>query len=77
MFLAHVDSEAAPGDSLYSADVDGQATGMVVNVAPALEGGFDLLAVIRVESVTSSTIHLKALDGPALTLKALPYNLPE
>jgi len=77
MFLAHVDSEAAPGDSLYSADMDGQATGMVVNVAPSVEGGVDLLAVMQVESAKSSTMHLKALDGPALTLKALPYSMPE
>ncbi len=27
MFLAHVDAEAAPGDNLYSADFEGQATG--------------------------------------------------
>ncbi len=77
MFLAHVDSEAAPGDSLYSADMDGQATGMVVNVAPSVEGGVDLLAVMQVESAKSSTMHLKALDGPTLTLKTLPYSLPE
>ena len=77
MFLAHVDVAATPGDSLYSADMDGQATGMVVNVAPAAEGGFDLLAVMQVESAKSSQMHLKGLDGPALTLKSLPYSLPE
>ena len=77
MFLAHVDSEAAPGDSLYSADMEGQATGMVVNTAPAPGGGYDLLAVMQVESAKSSTMHLKALDGAALVLKPLPYPLPE
>ena len=77
MFLAHAEVEAAPGDSLYSVDMDGQATGTVVNVAPAAEGGFDLLAVMQVESAKSSQMHLKALDGPALTLKSLPYSLPE
>ena len=77
MFLAHTEGEAVPGDSLYSADMDGQATGMVVNVAPAPEGGFDLLAVIQVESAKSSRMHLKALDGAALILKPLPYSLPE
>lgn len=76
MFLAHVDDEASPGDSLYSADADGQATGMVVNAAPAVEGGFDLLAVMRLESAKSA-MHLKSLDGPPLTLKNLPYTLPE
>jgi folate-binding protein YgfZ len=77
MFLAHVDAAAAPGDSLYSADMDGQATGMVVNAAPAAAGGFDLLAVMQVESANTSTMHLKALDGAALTLKPLPYAMPE
>ena len=77
MFLAHVDSDAAPGDSLYSADMDGQVTGMVVNTAPAAEGGFDVLAVMQMESAKSSTMHLKALDGAPLVLKPLPYSLPE
>ena len=34
-----VDAEAAPGDSLYSADIEGQATGTVVNAASAPAGG--------------------------------------
>jgi len=77
MFLAHVDVEAVPGDSLYSADMEGQATGMVVNVAPASKGGFDLLVVAQVESAKSQVLHLKTADGAALTLKPLPYTLPE
>lgn len=77
MYLAHVEDQAIPGDSLYSADGEGQATGMVVNAAPAAEGGFDLLAVMRIDSAKSSAMHLKSLDGPALTLKSLPYTLPE
>lgn len=77
MFLAHVDAEAAPGDNLYSADMGGQATGTVVNAAPAPNGGFDLLVVAQVESANTQTLHLKAADGAALTLKPLPYALPE
>ncbi len=77
MFLAHVDAEAAPGDNLYSADIEGQATGMVVNAAPAPTGGFDVLAVAQVESANTQTLHLKAADGAALSLKPLPYALPE
>jgi folate-binding Fe-S cluster repair protein YgfZ len=77
MFLAHVDAIAAPGDSLYSADVPGQATGTVVNVAPAPDGGFDILAVAQIESARTQTLHLKADDGAALTLRPLPYALPE
>ncbi len=77
MFLAHVDAEPVPGDSLYSTDLEGQASGTVVNVAPAPAGGFDLLAVVQVESANGQTLHLKSLQGPALHLKALPYALPE
>jgi len=77
MFLAHVDAEAAPGDSLYSADIEGQATGTVVSAAPAPTGGFDVLAVAQVESANTQTLHLKAADGAALRLKPLPYALPE
>ena len=77
MFLAHVDVESIPGDSLYSADMEGQATGMVVNAAPAAKGGFDLLVVVQVESAKSQVLHLKAADGAALSLKPLPYALPE
>ena len=77
MFLAHVDAAAAPGDNLYSADIEGQATGTVVNAAPAPNGGFDVLAVAQVESANTQTLHLKAADGAALTLKPLPYALPE
>jgi tRNA-modifying protein YgfZ len=77
MFLAHVDAEAAPGDSLYSADIEGQATGTVVNAAPAPTGGYDVLAVAQVESANTQTLHLKAANGAALSLKPLPYALPE
>jgi folate-binding protein YgfZ len=77
MFLAHVDAEAAPGDSLYSADLGGQASGTVVNAAPAPAGGFDILAVAQVESAQTQTLHLKSLDGAPLSLKPLPYALPE
>jgi folate-binding protein YgfZ len=77
MFLAQVDAEAAPGDALYSADIEGQATGTVVNAAPSPSGGFDVLVVVQVESANTQTLHLKAADGAILTLKPLPYTLPE
>lgn len=77
MFLAHVDVEAAPGDSLYSADFEGQVTGTVVNAAPAPTGGFDVLAVVQVESANTQSLHLKAIGGAALSLKPLPYAMPE
>ncbi len=79
MYLAHVDGgePPAPGDNLYTPDMDGQASGMVVNAAPAPGGGFDLLAVAQIESVAAGQpLHWKTAEGPLLALKTQPYALP-
>lgn len=75
MFLAHLASEDEPhaGDELFSADMEGQASGMVANAAPAPHGGYDILAVIQTASVESSQI--KTLDGGILQILTLPYSL--
>lgn len=78
MYLAHVgsDSAPAPGDNLYTPDMAGQASGMVVNAAPAPGGGFDLLAVAQIESVNAGQpLHWKSADGPVMRIKSLPYSL--
>lgn len=77
MFLVHVEHPAQPGDSVYSADMEGQASGMVVNAAPAPAGGYDALVVAQTESARTQTLHLAALDGPPLTMRPLPYAIPE
>lgn len=78
LYLAHVDSgEApAPGDPLFSADMQEQASGLVVNAAAAPDGGYDVLAVIQTASAATHPIHLKGLDGPVLRLLDLPYSVP-
>ena len=78
MVLANVLSRAEPmpGDELYSEQIVGSPCGTVVNCAPSPNGGFDLLAVAQIESIQAHTLHLKSLEGPALTLLPLPYPLP-
>jgi hypothetical protein len=76
MFLAHVDAAAAAGDALFAEDLGDQASGMVVNAAPAPTGGFDLLAVVNAASAAESVVHLRALSGPVLAFRPLPYALP-
>lgn len=79
MYLAHAEGAESPrpGDNLYTPDMGGQASGKVVNAAPAPGGGFDLLAVAQIESVAGNQpIHWKSADGPVLTLKPQPYTLP-
>ncbi|MGB8338507.1 MAG: folate-binding protein YgfZ [Burkholderiales bacterium] len=75
MVRVHVDGVSAlsAGDELFSADFDGQASGMVVNAAPSPAGGIDALAVIQIDSAATQTIHVKSIDGPALEILELPY----
>lgn len=75
MYLVHGDSPTAAGDELYSADMEGQASGMIVNAQPAPGGGWDALAVIQISSADAHPIHLKSLDGARLVIESLPYSL--
>ena len=73
MIRARVAAPAAPGDALHAADLPGQASGTVVNAAPAPEGGSELLAVVQISSLESaSAIRLGAADGPPLEPLPLP-----
>ncbi len=78
MYLAHVEGDIAPqaGDELYSAEMEGQACGMVVNAAAAPQGGFDLLAVVQTASQETQMVHWKSLEGTTLEFLPLPYPLP-
>ena len=76
--LAHMESDIAPqpGDEVFSADMDSQASGMIANVAAAPGGGYDVLAVIQSVSHDSHTLHLNSLQGAPLAFAELPYPLP-
>lgn len=77
MFLAHVESEsAAAGDELFSAEMPGQACGMVMNACQAPGGGFDILAVMQINSRETQSIHLQSLQGAELDFLPLPYSFP-
>ncbi|MDD4963454.1 MAG: folate-binding protein [Gallionella sp.] len=68
MYRAHITSPAQVGDELFSADMAGQASGMVVNVAPAPDGGYDLLAVLQISSRETQSIHWQSLEGEVIQL---------
>jgi len=78
MFLAHIESDNAPnaGDELFSAEMPGQACGMVMNACEAAGGGYDLLAVMQIVSRETQNIHLLSLQCAALHFLPLPYSLP-
>ncbi|MDA8093742.1 MAG: folate-binding protein YgfZ [Betaproteobacteria bacterium] len=75
MYRAHVPSETAvlPGDELYAEDVEDQASGTIVNAAPAPAGGYDVLAVAQIESAQTRPLHWKTRQGPVLEVLPLPY----
>ncbi|MDD2776801.1 MAG: folate-binding protein [Gallionella sp.] len=70
MYRGHLTSPAQVGDELFSADMAGQASGMVVNVAPAPDGGYDLLAVLQISSRETQSIHWQSLEGEVIQLYA-------
>lgn len=74
--LAHVAASEAPkpGDPVYGVD-SAEPVGMVVNAAPAPQGGYDLLAEVRLESVEAGTLRCHSAQGPELELLALPYQI--
>jgi len=77
MYLAHVDGATPqPGDELYSADMEGQSSGMIVNAAAAPGGGHDVLAVVQIASHDAHPIHLGSLAGARLQFQSPPYPLP-
>lgn len=63
----------APGESVYSAAFGDQAAGAIVNAAPAPGGGYDALVVAQLESLAGGELHLASPDGPALEVRARPY----
>jgi tRNA-modifying protein YgfZ len=70
---ARVAASSAPGNELFAADLPGQASGTVANAAALPEGGSELLAVVQISSLeSSSAIRLGAPDGPQLELLPLP-----
>ncbi|MBI5436083.1 MAG: folate-binding protein YgfZ [Nitrosomonadales bacterium] len=78
MYLAHIEGETVPqpGDKLYSAEMEGQHSGTLINATAAPGGGCDLLAVVQISSRETQTVHLQSLQGAVLQFLPLPYSLP-
>ena len=78
MVRAHVTSNSPPlpGTPVFAPNFPGQSAGMVVDAQAGPSGGYDLLMVAQLSSIAQGEIYLERPDGPALTLKDLPYSLP-
>ena len=77
LFAFHVDAMApAPATPIFSATFGEQSCGTVVNAASAPGGGSDLLAVVQWAALSDAQLHLSTVDGPVLSQRALPYDVP-
>jgi folate-binding protein YgfZ len=73
--LAHAQS-AQPGDEVFHSDDAGQPCGMVINAAPAQDGGVDCLVEMKLTALDNGAVHVGSSDGPALAFLPLPYAFP-
>ncbi|HHO68805.1 MAG TPA: folate-binding protein [Gammaproteobacteria bacterium] len=80
MYRCHVGGSRRPqpGDDIFRADDDSQSVGKVVSAAPHPDGGFELLAVIQIDSAEGgAALHVGDGQGPALEVGHLPYPFPD
>lgn len=79
MYKARVDSDdtPAPGEDIFASDEPDQSAGQLVSAAPHPDGGFVVLAVLKIASADGADLHLGGVDGPQLRLEHLPYPFAE
>ncbi len=77
MYLANILTTESifAGDELYSENLEEQSCGMIINAAPSPNKGYDVLAVIQIDSVKMGKIFWKTLNGPMLKIIPLPYSI--
>ncbi len=69
----HIDTAVVADGTALAAHDGTTAAGIIVNAAPSPTGGSDLLAVVRNEL---ADVFGLAIDGVALSPRALPYAVP-
>ena len=74
--LAHADVPITAGQDVFWSGDAAQPCGMVALAAAAPLGGYDALLEIKLLALDGGSLHLGSADGPALTLRSLPYRVP-
>ena len=74
-FLAHSAGALEAGQEIVDAADPSQPCGMVVQSAPAPEGGTDAIVSIQLAVSGSATLHAGNAEGPAVALAPPPYPL--
>lgn len=71
-FLMHIASDQMPDPNDKILDASGAEVGQIVRCAPAISGGFDVLAELRIEAQQTGAVYWQS---HVLTPKPLPYSL--
>ena len=74
-FVVHCAAPLSAGQEVFHSEDPEQACGTIAQAAAAPDGGFDALLVMPVSAAQSGELHLGTLQGPALQLLELPYEL--
>lgn len=70
--LAHINTSTRPDAGSNITSEAGDVIGKMVRCAPAPNGGYDVLAEVRIESIESDPVYI---NDAALMMKHLPYSL--
>ncbi|HEY9101795.1 hypothetical protein [Chitinimonas sp.] len=70
------DQPLQAGQSVYSPEMNGQASGLIAQAAPLADGSWEALAVVQLSSLPHG-LHLQDASGPQLAVKDLPYAVHE
>jgi len=74
-YLAHADTALKSGDELFAPEDASQPCGLVVQAAPAPEGGFDAIVSMQISAFEVGGVRALGADGPLLSLQPAPYPL--
>ncbi|RDK09913.1 YgfZ/GcvT domain-containing protein [Cupriavidus lacunae] len=76
MWLVQGEGEVpAPAAEIYRPEDPGQPCGMIVNAAPAPQGGWAGLAELKIDAAASA-LRLGSAEGAAVATASLPYEVP-
>ena len=75
-YIVHADQPLNAGQEVFAASDAEQATGTVVQAAPAPQGGWDAIVSMQIQSAQEA-LPAGSPEGVALTVQSLPYALLE
>lgn len=75
-YIVHADQPLNAGQEVFAASDAEQATGTVVQAAPAPQGGWDAIVSMHIQSAQEA-LTAGSPEGVALTVQSLPYALLE